>query len=128
MGFQMKTHIQFSGSSTNLVHWFLLFFFSHGAIGIGSSCSSSHLGLLLFSSCYYFFPFPFITLLPLSFFSLYCYYSSFHCYYSYLYSYYSFPIALILFLLVLLFSHAVALFLWWNDWIINYLIIKTDFN
>ncbi len=39
-------------------------FFSYGAIGIGSSCSSSHLGLLLFSSCYYpFFLFTFITLL-----------------------------------------------------------------
>jgi hypothetical protein len=29
-----------------LVHWFLLFFFSHGAIAIGSFCSS-HMGLLL---------------------------------------------------------------------------------
>jgi hypothetical protein len=30
-----------------LVHWFLLFFFSHGPAAIASSHSSSHLGLLL---------------------------------------------------------------------------------
>jgi len=50
--------------------WFLLFFFSHGAAAIGSSCSSSHSGLLLFSSCYYIFPLTSIALLPLLFFSL----------------------------------------------------------
>jgi hypothetical protein len=38
--------------------------------------------------------------------------------------YYFFPIALILFLLLLLFSHAVALSVWWSHLIINYLIIK----
>ncbi len=32
---------------TNLVHWFLLFFFSHGATIMGFSCSSSHMGLMV---------------------------------------------------------------------------------
>jgi uncharacterized membrane protein (DUF106 family) len=65
-----------------------------------------------------FFPLTSISLLPLLFFSLYCYYSSLYCYYSspiinffFLYCYYFFPIALILFVLLLLFSHGVALFL-----------------
>ncbi len=84
-----------------LFYWFIgssCSFFSHGAIGIGSSCSSSHLGLLLFSSCYYFFSFSF-------------YYSS---------SIVVLLLSLLLLffsLLLLLFSHGVALFLWWNNWI-----------
>ncbi len=70
-----------------------------------------------------------ITFLPLLFFSLYYYYSSFYCYdCSPIITALSlllllFPIALILFLLLLLFSHGVALSMWWS-----HLIIKTDFN
>ncbi len=63
-----------------------------------------------------FFLLTLITLLSILFFSLYCYYSSLNYYYS-------FPIALILFLLLLLFSHGVALFLWWS----NLIILKTYF-
>jgi len=62
---------------------------------IGSSCSSSHMGLLLLAPLVCFltwgcFSFPLamtffsltsITLLPLLFFSLYCHYSSFYSYY-----------------------------------------------
>jgi len=109
---------------------------------LGSSCSSSHLGLLLFSCCHYFFSHTAITFLPLLFFSLYYYYSSFLMlllfshYYCSLFigitllfiTIYFFPIAIILFLLLLLFSHSVALFVWWSHLIINYLVIKTDFN
>ncbi len=94
-----------------LVHWFLLFFFSHGAAAIGSSCSSSHWGLPLFSSCYYFFPLTPITLLPLLFFSLYCYYLLFFffgCYNSSL-------IITFLSLLLFLFSHGVVLCLGWSN-------------
>jgi hypothetical protein len=75
--FSHRTQIRFSECSVSF---------------IGSSCSSSHLELLLFSCCHYFF-----------------------------------PIALILFLLLLLFSHGVALSMWWICLIINYLIIKIDF-
>ncbi len=32
---------------TNLVHWFLLLFFSHGVTIMGFSCSSSHMGLMV---------------------------------------------------------------------------------
>jgi len=58
---------------------------------IDSSCSCSHLGLLLFSCCYYFFSHTAITFLPLLFFCLYYYYCS--------------PIITALSLLLLLFSH-----------------------
>ncbi len=78
--------------------------FSEFAVSfIGSSCSTSHMGLLLFSCCYYFFPHTAITFLPLLFFSLYYYYSSFYCYY------FS-PIFTVLSLLVLLFSLLLLLF------------------
>jgi hypothetical protein len=89
--FSHRTQIRFSECSVSF---------------IGSSCSSSHLGLLLFSCCHYFFSHTAITFLPLLFFSLYCYHF--------------FPIALILFLLLLLFSHGVALSMWWIHLIINY--------
>ncbi len=36
-----------------IIYWSLLLLFSLGTAFIGSSCCSSHLGLLLFSCCYY---------------------------------------------------------------------------
>ncbi len=112
----------------------------------GSSCVFFSLGLatLLFF-CYYFFPltsitsffhdysslfiditllFTAITLLPLLFFFLYCYYFfSFITITLFPPCFYFLPVT------VTLLTHmGVALFLWWSYLVINYLIIKNDFN
>ncbi len=100
--FSHRTRIRFSDFSVSFL--------------LGSSCSSSHLGLLLFSCCYYFFShtaitFPIIILLsfllllfsftaiavlPLLLFSLYWYYSSLYYYLLFSHCSYSFPVAVTL--------------------------------
>jgi len=70
---------------------------------IGSSCSFSHLRLLLFSFCYYYFFHIAITFLPFLLFSLYYYYFSF-------YYYYCFPIFIVISLLVFFFKKISPLF------------------
>jgi len=63
--FSHGTHIRFSEFSVSL---------------IGSSCSSSHLGLLLFSCCYYFSPIIILlSLLLLLFFLLLLLFSHYYC-------------------------------------------------
>jgi hypothetical protein len=79
---RLKTDLRFS-HGRELVQMYTIFFwradrFSHrtqirfsefSVPFIGSSCSSSHLGLLLFSCCYYFFPIALILFLLLLLFS-----------------------------------------------------------
>jgi hypothetical protein len=135
---QMYTNIYF-GEPDRFSHKTQIRFseFSESFIGSSSSCATFlPLLLLFFSYCYYSSPiiillafllllfFLLFFLILLLLFSHY-YFSLFititHCFtpISVLYYYcYYFPIALILFLLPLLFSHGVALFVWWSHLII----------
>jgi hypothetical protein len=86
--------VYFFGEPDRFSHSTQIRFLEFSISFIGSSCASSHLGLLLFSHycsslliaitpLFTFFSHTAITPLPLLFLSLYYYYSSFCCYYCY---------------------------------------------
>ncbi len=64
-----NVYILFLGEAYRFSHRTQIRFSEFSVSFIGSSCSSSHLGLLLFSCCYYFFPIALILFLLLLLFS-----------------------------------------------------------